>query len=50
MAAPKGSTLNFEGSNFFRQRLVLATLSGKSVKIKRIRSKEDAPGLKSEYV
>ncbi|CAH3129542.1 unnamed protein product [Pocillopora meandrina] len=38
--------LTYEGCNFFRQRLVLATLSGKSVKIKNIRAVEDDPGLK----
>lgn len=38
--------LTYEGCNFFRQRLVLATLSGKSVKIKNIRAIEDDPGLK----
>ena len=38
--------LIYEGSNFFRQRLILATLSGKSVKIKKIREKDDNPGVK----
>ncbi|KPP72002.1 RNA 3'-terminal phosphate cyclase-like protein-like [Scleropages formosus] len=37
--------LTYEGCNFFRQRLVLSTLSGKWVKIKNIRSKDDSPGL-----
>ncbi|KAL4617368.1 RNA 3'-terminal phosphate cyclase-like protein [Arapaima gigas] len=37
--------LTYEGCNFFRQRLVLSTLSGKWVKIKNIRSKDDNPGL-----
>ena len=40
------NTLNYEGCNYFRQRLILATLSGRSVKIKKIRSKDDDPGLK----
>ena len=40
--------LSFEGCNFFRQRLVLATLSGKSIRIKNIRAHEDDPGLKGE--
>ncbi|XP_072023641.1 RNA 3'-terminal phosphate cyclase-like protein [Amphiura filiformis] len=43
MAAP---TLKYEGCNFFRQRLILATLSGKSVKISKIRHKEDDPGIR----
>ena len=38
--------LLYEGCNFLRQRLVLATLSGKSVKIKNIRALDDDPGLK----
>lgn len=38
--------LIYDGCNFFRQRLVLSTLSGKVVKIKNIRSKDDNPGLR----
>lgn len=38
--------LDYEGCNFFRQRLVLSTLSGKRVKIKGIRSRDDEPGLR----
>ncbi|XP_076441484.1 RNA 3'-terminal phosphate cyclase-like protein [Babylonia areolata] len=38
--------LKFEGSNFLRQRLVLATVSGRSVIVKKIRSREQEPGLK----
>ncbi|XP_077078901.1 RNA 3'-terminal phosphate cyclase-like protein [Siphateles boraxobius] len=38
--------MEFEGCNFFRQRLVLSTLSGKRVKIRNIRSKDDNPGLR----
>ena len=40
------STLTYEGCNFLRQRLILATLSGRPVKIKKIRSKDDNPGLR----
>lgn len=40
------NTLTFEGCNFFRQRLVLSTLSGKTVKIRKIRSTDDNPGLR----
>ncbi|XP_022105535.1 RNA 3'-terminal phosphate cyclase-like protein [Acanthaster planci] len=39
-------TMKYEGCNFFRQRLVLATLSGKPVKIVKIRHKDDDPGLR----
>lgn len=42
--------LTYEGCNFFRLRLVLGTLSGKSVKIKNIRANEDDPGLKGQKV
>ena len=37
--------LTFEGCNFFRQRLVLSTLSGKAIKIIHIRDKDEQPGL-----
>lgn len=37
--------LTFEGCNFFRQRLVLSTLSGKAIKIVHIRDKDEQPGL-----
>ena len=47
MAAP---TLKYEGCNFFRQRLILATLSGKSVKITKIRQKDDDPGLRGMFI
>ena len=42
--------LTYEGCNFYRQRLVLSTLSGKSVRIKNIRSFDDDPGLKGIVV
>ncbi|XP_060071040.1 RNA 3'-terminal phosphate cyclase-like protein [Ylistrum balloti] len=40
------NTLTYEGCNYLRQRLILATLSGKTVRVRKIRSKEDDPGLK----
>uniref|UniRef100_H3A6A2 RNA 3'-terminal phosphate cyclase-like protein n=1 Tax=Latimeria chalumnae TaxID=7897 RepID=H3A6A2_LATCH len=40
------SVLSYEGCNFFRQRVVLATLSGRPVKIRKIRAKDDNPGLR----
>ncbi|XP_033737643.1 RNA 3'-terminal phosphate cyclase-like protein [Pecten maximus] len=40
------NTLTYDGCNYLRQRLILATLSGKTVKVRKIRSKEDDPGLK----
>jgi RNA 3'-terminal phosphate cyclase-like protein len=36
----------YEGCAFFRQRLVLATLCGRVIKIKNIRSKDENPGLR----
>ena len=40
--------LKYEGCNFFRQRLVLATLSSRPVQIREIRSNDDEPGLKGK--
>ena len=45
MATAK-NTLNFEGCKFLRQRLILSTLSGKSVRIKKIRHRDENPGIK----
>eukprot|EP00928_Gymnodinium_smaydae_P014022 TRINITY_DN15084_c0_g1_i1.p1 TRINITY_DN15084_c0_g1~~TRINITY_DN15084_c0_g1_i1.p1 ORF type:complete len:378 (-),score=59.39 TRINITY_DN15084_c0_g1_i1:71-1204(-) len=38
--------LRFQGSNFMRQRLCLATLSGRSIVISDIRPKDEEPGLR----
>ena len=40
--------LKYEGCNFFRQRLVLATLSSRPVQISEIRSDADDPGLRGK--
>ena len=37
--------LEYEGSNFLRARLVLATLSGRPIRIRQIRTKDENPGL-----
>lgn len=37
--------LEYEGNNYFRQRLVQSTLSGKSVRISKIRHRDENPGL-----
>lgn len=37
--------MEYEGSNFLRMRLVLATLSGRSLRIRNIRARHDDPGL-----
>jgi len=37
--------LEYEGSNYLRQRLVLATLTGRAIKINKIRARDDDPGL-----
>ncbi|XP_047991315.1 probable RNA 3'-terminal phosphate cyclase-like protein [Leguminivora glycinivorella] len=47
-ATVHNDTLIYKGSNFFRQRLLLSTLSGRSVRIEEIRSSHDDPGLR-EY-
>ena len=39
------SILEYEGSNFLRARLVLSTLSGRAIRIRKIRTKEENPGL-----
>jgi RNA 3'-terminal phosphate cyclase-like protein len=40
-----GNTIKLSGSNFLRQRLILSTLSGKSLKITKIRENDADPGL-----
>jgi RNA 3'-terminal phosphate cyclase-like protein len=39
------SDLKYQGCSLFRQRITAATLSGKTLKIEKIREKDDAPGL-----
>ncbi|KAL1426701.1 hypothetical protein MTO96_003300 [Rhipicephalus appendiculatus] len=48
MAAPRGTACSqtYSGCNFFRQRLVLSTLSSKPIEIKNIRHKDEEPGLR----
>lgn len=41
--------LKYEGFNYLRQRLILATLSGKPVRIEKIRSDDENPGLRGEF-
>ncbi|KAF9413489.1 hypothetical protein BGZ94_000714, partial [Podila epigama] len=41
--------VKFEGHNYFRQRLVLATLSGKVLKIEKIRPDDANPGLRGKF-
>ncbi|KOB71129.1 putative RNA 3'-terminal phosphate cyclase-like protein [Operophtera brumata] len=47
-ATVHNDVLVYKGSNFFRQRLLLATLSGRAIRIEDIRSSHDDPGLR-EY-
>ncbi|RLU22671.1 hypothetical protein DMN91_004949 [Ooceraea biroi] len=42
----RNNVLTYEGSNYFRYRLILSTLSGKPVKIIDIRTKDNDPGLR----
>uniref|UniRef100_A0A6J0U929 RNA 3'-terminal phosphate cyclase-like protein isoform X1 n=1 Tax=Pogona vitticeps TaxID=103695 RepID=A0A6J0U929_9SAUR len=44
--ASQSPALSYVGCNFLRQRLVLSTLSGRPVKIRKIRAKDDNPGLR----
>eukprot|EP00076_Gallus_gallus_P016368 XP_015135674.1 RNA 3'-terminal phosphate cyclase-like protein isoform X2 [Gallus gallus] len=46
MAGGGAQCLSFAGCNFLRQRLVLSTLSGRPLKIRKIRAKEEDPGLR----
>lgn len=41
--------LTFEGHNYLRQRLILATLSGKYVRIDKIRSDDENPGIRGMF-
>lgn len=46
-----GEVLTYEGCNFFRQRLILATLSGKTIRIKNIRANsEEEPGIQGKIL
>ena len=47
--AKNSSVLAYEGCTNFRIRIVLATLSGKMVKIKKIRAGNDDPGVDGNY-
>ena len=40
------SVLEYEGCNFMRLRMVLSTLSGRTLRISNIRSRDTYPGLK----
>ena len=42
----KGKLLKFVGSANFRQRIVLATLSGRAIRIDDIRTEDESPGLR----
>uniref|UniRef100_A0A673VDR9 RNA terminal phosphate cyclase like 1 n=1 Tax=Suricata suricatta TaxID=37032 RepID=A0A673VDR9_SURSU len=44
--ATQSHSLSYAGCNFLRQRLVLSTLSGRPVKIRKIRARDDNPGLR----
>jgi len=42
--------IKFSGHQFITQRLVLSTLTGKPIKIDKIRSEEDNPGLQGTII
>jgi len=45
MSTKRPKFIEYEGSNYLRQRLVLATITGRPVKISKIRPRHDDPGL-----
>lgn len=45
MVAPEPNFLRYEGHEYLRQRLVLATIAGKTVRFDRIRTQDENPGL-----
>lgn len=47
--ATQAHSLSYAGCNFLRQRLVLSTLSGRPVKIRKIRARDDNPGLRGKW-
>uniref|UniRef100_A0A8C5KTE4 RNA 3'-terminal phosphate cyclase-like protein n=1 Tax=Jaculus jaculus TaxID=51337 RepID=A0A8C5KTE4_JACJA len=44
--ATRAQSLSYSGCNFLRQRLVLSTLSRRPVRIRKIRARDDNPGLR----
>lgn len=46
----KSTDMNFKGSNYFRQRLLLSVLTGKPLTISEIRSQDDEPGLRGKTI
>lgn len=47
--AQAGSGIQFSGHNHLRHRLALSILSGKAVRIDKIRSQDKNPGLRGAY-
>lgn len=47
--ATQAHSLSYAGCNFLRQRLILSTLSGRPVKIRKIRARDDNPGLRGNW-
>lgn len=43
------AALKFKGHKYLRQRLVLAIISGKTIRIDGIRSKDKDPGLRGRF-
>lgn len=42
--------LKFEGHKYLRQRLILGTISGKIVRIDKIRSDDEDPGIRGIHI
>jgi len=49
-ADPTNAPLSFSGQEYFRQRLVLSILSGRPVRIDKIRSADANPGLRGPHI
>lgn len=47
--AHSGSIIHFSGHQYLRHRLVLSILSGKPVRVDKIRSEDKNPGLSGEF-
>jgi RNA 3'-terminal phosphate cyclase-like protein len=48
--AHSGSLIHFSGHQYLRNRLVLSILSGKPVRVDKIRSEDKNPGLRGELL
>src|SRR6218665_799580 len=50
MSKTVGQVLKYDGCNFFRQRIILSIISGKSIKIRKIRLMQQSPGIQGKGI